>query len=244
MPRFIDGLKYYKERFTGRELIRQISLARTVRRLEPFATLAYSLAGEDLCLRSFFRQQSKGYYVDVGCSLPKHISNTFHFYRSGWNGLALDANGDLADEWKKIRPRDVFVHAALSDEPMEVQYKKYSSSEFNTISPAGASEPLSGGPGPQLLETIPMMTRTLTDIFEEYKVPEQFEFMNVDVEGLDLQVLRSLDFDRWRPKMICIETHDFDPLRPTDSPLVTFCEAAGYDFCGYLKLNAFFSRKP
>lgn len=243
MPRFIDGFKYYKNRFRGWELVRQATLARIVRTLEPSARLSYSLAGEDLCLRSFFHRHATGYYVDVGCSVPKHISNTFQFYRSGWKGLCIDANGKLTQDWMKIRPRDTFVHAAISDEVMEVEYKMYSSSEFNTINPTGAADTLSGGPGPRLVDTARMTSRTLTSIFEEQTVPERFEFMNIDVEGLDLQVLRSLDLSRWRPELICIETHEFDPLAPAGSPLVTFCDSAGYEFCGYLKLNAFFKHR-
>lgn len=234
-------MRFFKARFRGRELYRQIFLKKLLSILEPQGRISYSQRGEDLCIRAFFKNVSAGYYVDVGCSWPKKISNTFHFYQTGWRGLCIDANDELCDEWKAVRPRDQFVVSAISDVKLEIEYKKYKSTEYNTLLDSHVET--SSGSGLDVIDTVSMTTRTLSDIFEEESVPREFEFLNIDVEGMDLRVLRSVDFGRWRPRVICIEAHEFDQMHPERSEVVSFCQGIGYEYRGFLSTNVYFAER-
>jgi hypothetical protein len=75
--------------------------------------LTYSQFGEDILIRGFFRDKQVGVYVDVGAFHPIYYSNTYALYKLGWYGVAIDANRTFERLYKKFRPRDTFVHAAV-----------------------------------------------------------------------------------------------------------------------------------
>src|SRR5262245_5522584 len=107
---------------TGRDRLRAAipdSVRKSVewidRVLDPYFVRSYSQEGEDLLLRRILNGQQKGFYVDVGAHHPMRYSNTYLFYKLGWRGINVDAMPGSMELFRKVRPRDINVEAAISE---------------------------------------------------------------------------------------------------------------------------------
>lgn len=164
------------------------------------AVTSYSQCGEDMVLRYLLSHIKKsGFYVDVGCHHPRRGSNTYHFYKNkGWNGILIDLEPTKIYACKLLRWRDKCILAAVNDAPKLVTI--YSPKEFSvlaTINPEATTSNF------KAIGTI--TSRTLTEILDSSLAPSNFELLSIDVEGVDLQVLKGLDFNKYKPEFICIE---------------------------------------
>lgn len=173
----------------------------------PSSVISYAQAGEDLVLDFLTGHRPGGFYVDVGCNHPVRTSNSYRFYRKGWQGIAVDANRRFAKDFAWTRPRDRFVHACVSDQPGEVEFHLFKESALSSIS----GKPLYHSPDQYKLERVECLpTRTLSSILEECDAPARFEFLSIDVEGHDEEVLRSADLRVHSPTVIIIELNATD----------------------------------
>ena len=194
----------------------------------PKASLSYALAGEDLALRQLFKQRflarQRGIYVDIGCSEPVSISNTFLFYCCGWRGLCVDANAQHADAWAAIRKADTFINAAIGEEPGEALLFRHKTNH-------GRNQ-IADGPHPPSEEFHPSPLRVpmqrLDALLEKHIGDQQIQFMTIDVEGAELGVLRSNDWAKWRPEVILLECAAFDFMAPRADPTVSFLLERNY----------------
>lgn len=162
---------------------------------------SYSQYGEDLLIKLVLPEpKAKGFYVDVGCHHPRRGSNTYGLYRRGWRGLLIDLEEMKVLACRLRRRRDTAVVAAVSDREQEVSI--YSPGEFST----NATINLSSVPSPHGYRPIGRIhTTTLTHLLDAHQVPRDFELLSVDVEGADYEVIKGLDFERYRPRVICVE---------------------------------------
>lgn len=184
------------------------------RRLVPeldYGRLSFSQEGEDIVLRSLFDSVSPvaKFYVDVGAYHPKRLSNTYLFYRQGWRGINIDAMPGSMRAFERARPRDINIEAAISQESQVLKYHMFKQQALNTLDDRVADYRYKdvGNPACQSLGTKNVKTCTLTQILDRWLPPNQrICFLNIDVEGLDLEVLRSLDFEKYTPQCILIET--------------------------------------
>src|SRR5580658_4236807 len=86
-------------------------------------TISYSQCGDDLIIKTIFgKTRRNGYYVDIGCNNPIQKSNTFNLYLKGWRGICVDGNEVLIRRFRKIRKRDICLHAIVSDECRELVF--------------------------------------------------------------------------------------------------------------------------
>ncbi len=184
-------------------------------------SLSFSQFGEDVIAGVFFSRGFKGYHVDVGAFHPMSLSNTYNFYRKGWRGLAIDANPEVAGLFARFRPRDIFVHSAVGRDKGQIEMALFADGAFNCSSDQIASVPEDVRKTMQLVK-VPL--NTLAGILADQNVRE-VDFLNVDCEGNDLNVLLSNDWSRWRPKVICVEDHAADWQR---SETVRFLSSVGY----------------
>jgi FkbM family methyltransferase len=161
--------------------------------------VSYSQNGEDAVIRKLLPNDST--YLDVGCYHPKLYSNTYAFYRMGWHGTVIDANPAMKPLFRFFRPRDTFIHAAIGTS-RTLKYFEFSDGAYNTLDRVLAEEPKRK----KLLErVIDVPVLPLSQL-----ISGPVEFLNVDVEGFDLQVLQTYDWT-YKPKVICVEAecHDF-----------------------------------
>lgn len=168
---------------------------------------AYGQFGEDIPLFMLFRKRQHGsFFVDVGAFHPTKWSNTFYLYKKGWRGVLVEMQPAKALGLRLRRPGDTVVEAAVSDKPGK--YTVYASSDY---APSASIElPDTRNFGSETTrETV--VARTLTEILDNTKYADRpIDLLNIDCEGHDFAILRSLDFERYRPKVIAVEHHEID----------------------------------
>lgn len=202
--------------------------------------MIYSHTGEDQIIESLLKIsiRNSGYYVDVGCNHPIFISNTFSFYRKGWRGICIDANKSLVNKYSYLRPRDKAVHALVSDQDKQLEFLQYTNDVLSSVDPSLEKEYLNIGQNVE--KRVKTETQTLTSILDEYSAPKEFDFLSVDAEEHDFQVLNSLDFDKYNPKLIVVEMDDFDFTSPNSHPIYRLLVTNKYRLNGYILKNAYF----
>ena len=172
---------------------------------ESFSSLSYSQEGEDLIVNRFLENKEKGFYVDVGAHHPKRFSNTFNFYKRGWSGLNIDAMPRSMDLFKIERPRDINLEIGVSKEKGELIYYMFNEPALNTFSRTEA-EKKDGLRDYKIIEKRKILTYPLKEIFEKHlQEKQQIDFMTIDVEGLDLEVIESNDWKKYRPNLLLVE---------------------------------------
>jgi FkbM family methyltransferase len=201
---------------------------RLIERLDPFVNLAYSQDGEDMILRRLFEGQKSGFYVDVGAHHPYRFSNTCYFYRRGWRGINIDPNPDAITAFGRDRPSDINICVGISDTAGDLSFHFFSEPALNTFDAnlAGERARLAGY---RLLSTRSVPVRRLDDLLAEH-LPRngRIDFLSIDVEGMDLSVLRSNDWGRFRPCILLVEAHERTIAAIENDPINVFVVAAGY----------------
>jgi len=96
--------------------------------LDGYALKSYSQEGEDMILSRLFGNQQAGFYVDVGAHHPMRFSNTYFFYKKGWNGINIDAMPDSMKLFNKFRPRDINIEKPVSDKKQILTYYAFNES--------------------------------------------------------------------------------------------------------------------
>lgn len=189
--------------------------------------VSFSKTGDDIQLMKLIQTTSPGTYVDVGCWHPYKASNTYYFYLRGWKGICIDPNPALQELYTRYRPTDIFENCAIGDqqEPLDYYMLHDPHSSMNTLDRSFIEKH-------KLLtqikevKSIPMYS--LTSVLSKYLKPsDRLDFFDIDVEGFDLEVLKTNDWNCYRPKIVVIETDT--PLQ-TDlhSPLSNFLDGVQY----------------
>lgn len=194
--------------------------------------VSYSQVAEDLLIAHLLGKTENVRYLDIGCLWPVRFSNTYLFYRHDGLGVCVDPNPDAARSYAEERPRDIFVSCGVGSQAGELCYHRFERPVFNTFSPERAREMVaSRRPGRKLIDRMQVPVRPLTQILQdvgyEQRFPEGFDFMSIDVEGFEMEVLSSMDFERVRPRLICCETQVVNRSM-TDNPIIQFLESKGY----------------
>lgn len=204
---------------------------RTVRSVRTFLhlywTRSYSQEGEDLILRRIFESQSAGFYVDVGAHHPMRYSNTYFFYKRRWRGINIEPNPDSARLFHKYRRRDINVQCGVSDQDGQLKYYMFNDSALNSFD-ENLSHQRDVGVY-RITETCDIAVRRLESILDEL-LPRDvaIDFMSVDVEGRDLQVLQSNNWERYRPRVLLVEAMSFDLATVEGEPIHRFLTNNSY----------------
>ena len=166
--------------------------------------MSYGQFGEDIPLYMLFRKRQHGsFFVDVGAFHPTKWSNTFYLYKKGWRGVLIEMQPEKAMGLRLRRPGDIVVQTAVSNEPGE--YTVYAGDVY---SPSASIETPDTRNFGSSTKAGTVAARTLTDILDETKYKDQkIDLLNVDCEGHDLAILKSLDFFRYQPRVIAVESH-------------------------------------
>lgn len=194
------------------------------------AQTSYSQEGEDLLLRLLFAYRRQGFYVDVGAHHPQRFSNTWWFYRAGWRGINIDPLPGSMARFRKLRPRDINLEAPIASRPGPCTYFIFDEPALNTFSAEVAEQRRRAGRH-KLLARKTFQSRRLDDVLDQYLAPDTpLDFLSVDTEGLDLDVLQSNSWMRYRPKVVLAETPDPGRRELADTALDFFLKDCGYVF--------------
>ena len=167
----------------------------------------YSYGGIDNIVSDIFKHQKKGFYVDVGAQHPIKNNNTYLLYKKGWEGINIDIDEKNINLFNVSRPNDCNICAAVSSTEKDTNlYYYHAGSPINTLSKQIADRQKS-----IIKETKVIKTKTLTTIIESTKFKnKEIDFLSVDVEGLELEVLKGLNLNIYKPKIIVVELLDLN----------------------------------
>ena len=154
--------------------------------------------GLDLIINNIFRNKKNGTYIDVGCHHPFINNNTFLLYKKGWNGINIDLDFNSIDMFNHFRPNDDNRKIGISNKKGFANlYFFHNRAAKNTLSKK------SGGGAKQIKK---IEVNTLDNIIEESKIKiKEIDFLTIDVEGNELNVLQGLNFKKYKPKIIALE---------------------------------------
>ena len=162
--------------------------------------------GEDKYIIELFDRNFKGKFLDVGCYHPIRHNNTYKMYKNGWSGMNIDLNPLTIELFNFMRPRDININFGVSD--TEIEKKLYFIDELNTQNTLDNNQlnflkDHHNIKDSEILEK-KIKTRNLNNILDNYKF-YNIDFMNLDIEGHELKVLETLDFNKINLKYLCIE---------------------------------------
>jgi len=205
--------------------------------LDPHGRSGYAQTGEDRIIASYVDPNRAGFYVDVGCHHPFRGSNTLSLYSRGWRGVVVDGNPELIGLFRRIRPRDTAICAIVSNEERLATFTVAKQPELSTVSSEFERDWI-GESG--IKERIAVNTVRLQTIMEESGVPPNFDLLSIDVEGHDYEALTSFNIDAFRPRLIVIEMHGFQPGHHSDDRIHDYLEQSHYRLKSYSVMNGIF----
>ncbi len=162
--------------------------------------------GEEEFILSFFEKSYKGKFVDIGCFHPTRYNNTYKMYKQGWRGINIDLNPLTIELFDFLRTEDININAAISD--TEELKTLYFLDELNTQNTLESNHLLflkkHHNVSEEEISSIKINTKKIDKILEEHKF-NNIDFLNIDVEGHELSILSSIDYNRFNIKFISVE---------------------------------------
>ena len=165
--------------------------------------------GEDKKIIKLFDMNKKGTYLDVGCFHPTRQNNTYLMYKLGWGGVNIDLNPLTIELFKVARPNDINICAAVSNSNgVKNLFFDHDLSSLNTIS-KNHTLYIEKAFGTKDLKKKKIKTTTLSNLLKKEKI-SKIDFMNIDIEGHELEVLKTFNFKHFDIRVICIEIVNYD----------------------------------
>jgi len=168
--------------------------------------ISYSLSSVDLIVDYIFKYKNDGLYIDVGCQHPISNNNTYILYKKGWNGINIDLDKTNIDLFNISRPDDTNINIAVSDKSGNVNLFYYhDGSPINTINSQNADYQKNKFKKIKLIKS-----ETLNKILANINFNKKVDYLNIDVEGHELNVLKGFNILKYRPSIISIEYLDYE----------------------------------
>ena len=164
---------------------------------------SYSFGSVDLLIAYYFKNKDKGIYLDVGCQHPISNNNTYLLYEKGWSGINIDLDAKSIQLFNLARSRDVNINAAVSSGNFTKDLFFYlDKSAINTI-----EKKIADFQSAVVKEVRSVETETLNDILTDNLI-NKIDYLNIDVEGHEIDVLNGFDINRFSPEIVSIEFLD------------------------------------
>jgi len=207
-----------------------------------FLKKTYSMFGEDLFALKFFRNMNNGFYVDVGAYHPFFWNNTQLFFKKNWEGINIDLNPASIEIFNLARPNDYNVNAAVSNRNKKyISYytKNIINALGTTVKTVAKTSFLKGN-----YDTRRTKCMKLNNIISKTKFKNRkIDFLNIDTEKNEIEVLKSLNFNKYKPKLICIEIHLKNKKLLKFHPTYLYLKRNRYEKIGYRRFTYFFAPK-
>ena len=191
------------------------------------ANLCYSQNGEDLILNRFLENKEKGFFIDVGAHHPIRFSNTYLFYKKGWSGINIDAMPGSMTKFNKIRPKDINIEKGVGIKNDQLTFYQFNESALNTFSKKEAFS--KNKDGYKIIKSNLVEVDTLENILDKYMpLNTKIDFLNIDAEGKDEEVLISNNWEKYKPNYIIIEILREVSLYNNNSSIKKLLKTKGY----------------
>ncbi len=201
--------------------------------LKRYSRRSYSQDGVDIILANYFNWTKNGFYVDIGAHHPRRFSNTLYFYEKGWCGLNVDAMPGSMKLFNRSRKRDINLELAVSDEEGFITFYIMNEPALNSIDPSHSTVDVAnrstGSEAYYLEKEVAVESSSLEKILDR-NLPsgKQITFLSVDVEGADLKVLQSNNWEKYRPICVVVECLETDFSAVNQLPIHKFLSEKGY----------------
>ncbi len=206
----------------------------------------YSQHGEDLIINSCLHDLGiyKPSYIDVGAHHPFRLNNTYFFYLKGCKGINIEPDPHLFSLFVKQRPEDINVNVGVFKERSKMPFYVM---HPNTLSTFSHSEMENYKRiGHELRETIQVNVETINDVIDKYNDGIFPDFLSLDIEGIDLEVLKTMNYEYNYPKVICVETTMYDGSlidQKKNRPIIDLLLSKGYVIYADTFINTIFYKK-
>ena len=196
--------------------------------------ISFSKSGDDIQINKLINNNTPGTYVDIGCWHPIKASNTYFFHLRNWKGICIDPNPELIPLYEKYRPSDVFINTGVGNSKEFLNYYMLEESSMNTFSHEFI---VKNDLEQQIIKNIKIPLKPLKAILDEtLNTTDRLDFFDVDAEGLDLEILKTNDWVKYRPKIIVVES-DVSIKNDIESEIVKYLEHQNYKLLGKSIIN-------
>lgn len=209
---------------------------------------SFSQCGEDIIIDFIFFQLGidKPVYLDIGAYHPFILSNTYLFYQKGASGVTIEPDPNGVILLNKYRHRDVTLQAGIGKnlEETEANFYVMSSRRLSTLVKEEAMRiQASSSYRIKKVESIKLLP--ISTVFQSYFYGQAPDFISLDVEGFDLEILRTIDFELYRPKVFCVETIEYEEKKASikNEQLIRFLVDNGYFVYADTYINTIFVDK-
>ena len=165
---------------------------------------SYSQTFEDLIIDGILKKQ-KGFYIDIGANDPDHLSNTKRFYDIGWEGINIDPNPVSIQKFDYERKNDINLNVGIGNQNREMKFYELTYSSLSSFDKEMALYN-SRRFNVKIEKEYFVKVIKLIDIYNTYVKEKEVDFISIDTEGYEMEVLKSNNWQIFRPKLILIET--------------------------------------
>jgi len=205
-----------------------------------FAPKYFAQTAEDVILQIYLPEKN-GFYLDIGAGRPITGSNTFALYLRGWRGVCIDPILVNSRLQKTFRPKDEILNILIGSQESEIDFWEFEPYEYSTANRAVADR-VKQYSGIRLLSYSKKLVRPLSSIAPNLS-PLEPGLLSVDVEGFDLVVLKSNDFMKFRPRVICVEEWEATLGDHLDSEIETLLIQNNYKRKAWTGLSSVYVEK-
>jgi len=181
----------------------------------------YSQNGEDIIIDDIFRDQPEGVFIEIGCIDGRRFSNTLRLEERGWKGLCIEAHGDYIESLTVNRPNSIVCHCAVAEkDSSDVEFYANSRGSLSTLDKSREYE-FRKKYGTYFTGFVKQSVdaRTLTTIFDDNRI-NSIDFLSLDIEGYEVEAIKGLDLERFKPEVMLIESDSEEHERQLDKLLI------------------------
>ena len=192
----------------------------------------YAEFAEDVMVNRILKKIKKGFYVDIGAYHPYKGSLTYNLYSRKWNGMNLDISKSSIDLFNIARPSDININCAVSEFNGETYY--YENSPINQQNSLISQD--------DNQKKIKIQSYKLSEILKMQNI-NSVDYINIDTEGNELEVLMGIDFDKINPTLFTIEDNSFDLNNEIKKKKIIFLKEKNYELINIIGVTMFFVKK-
>lgn len=199
----------------------------------------FSQDGEDFYMSKIIDFKKPGFYIDIGAADPIHANNTYWFYLRGWRGLCIDASPGWESLYKKHRPKDTFINSFIGKKRMHRKLYLFDEPFLNTGS-AKRKDFLLQKTKYKLQNEVYVPQQPLREIVKNHCGNKKIDFISLDVEESELEVLESNDWTLFRPRFIIMEVLTQDRGKIGEQKSTKYLKKLGYRPTAIFPRSVFF----